>query len=49
MTPAEVRKAGEDLTARTRKTQQLPAKLRDRAIARAVARLLVQPKAGGAG
>jgi len=41
MTPAEYRKAGEVLAARTRKRQGLPRRVRDRAVARKVAGLLV--------
>jgi hypothetical protein len=47
MTPAEVqvRKAGEELTARTRKAQGLPRRVRDRQVARRIAALLLNGKA----
>jgi hypothetical protein len=44
MTPAEARKVGEELAARTRKRQGLPRRVRDRETARRVAALLVNGK-----
>jgi len=44
MTPAEVRKAGENLARRTRNAQRLPLRVRDREVARKVAALLVNGK-----
>jgi hypothetical protein len=44
MTPAEVRKLGEDLARRTRSAQKLPRTVRDREAARKVAALLVNGK-----
>jgi len=41
MTPAESRRAGQELARRTREAQGLPKTVRDRDVARKVARLLV--------
>jgi len=46
MTPAEVRKAGQELAKRSREAQGLPRRVRDRDAARKVAALLVNGKAG---
>lgn len=47
MTPAEIHKAGEELAARTRKAQGLPAKVRDVQTARRIAALLAKGVADG--
>ncbi len=49
MTPAEARKAGEGLAKRSRKKQGLPPRVRDRAVARKVAGLLVGNRNGKTG
>jgi hypothetical protein len=41
MTPAEVRRMGEQLARRTRAAQQLPRRVRDREVAHKIAALLV--------
>jgi hypothetical protein len=49
MSRAEVRKLGEELARRTRKSQGLPSHVRDREVARRVAALLVNGKGAGGG
>jgi hypothetical protein len=46
VTPAEKKKAGEELAKRSRAAQGLPRQVRDKATARRVAALLLNAKAG---
>lgn len=46
MSPAETRKAGEQLAKRTRAAQGLPRRVRDREVARKVAALILNGKVG---